>query len=62
MSNNNVMIPYCANCMHKTKKDGLEFGEYYCNLVADSLPNGIVTPDTDGTKCVKDGVYMSLEK
>lgn len=57
-----VMIPYCAGCMHKTKKNGLEFGEYYCDIVADILPNGIVTSDTDGTLCVKDGVYIPLEE
>lgn len=58
MSNLNEMIPYCADCMRKTKKDGLEFGEYYCDVVAGILPNGIVTPDTDGSRCVKEGYYL----
>ncbi len=58
MSNLNEMIPYCADCMRKIKKDGLEFGEYYCDVIADILPNGIVTPDTDGSRCVKDGCYL----
>ncbi|MBR3528994.1 MAG: hypothetical protein IKN84_04960 [Bacteroidales bacterium] len=56
-----VKIPYCANCMRKTKKDGFEFGEYYCDVAVDILPNGIVTPDTDGTHCVELGVYMPVQ-
>lgn len=61
MNNIKLMIPYCADCMRKTKKDGLEFGEYYCDAVADILPNGIVTPDTDGTHCIELGVYMPVQ-
>lgn len=61
MSNLNVMIPYCANCMHKTKKDGLEFGEYYCDVVANILPKGIVSPDTDGTHCIELGFYIPVQ-
>ena len=58
MNSIKLMIPYCADCMRKTKKDGLEFGEYYCDVVADILPDGIVTPDTDGSQCVNDGCYL----
>lgn len=58
MGNFESMIPYCADCVRKTKKDGLEFGEYYCDVVADILPNGIVNPDTDGSHCIESGFYM----
>lgn len=55
------MIPYCANCMHKTKKEGLKSGEYYCSIAAEILPDGIVTFDTDGTHCTEIGVYMQVQ-
>lgn len=56
------MIPYCGNCLHKTKKDGLAKDEYYCNVVIDTPMKGVVTSDTDGTHCVESGVYKPIRK
>lgn len=55
-------IPYCGNCLHKTKKDGLAKDEYYCNVVIDTPMKGVVTSDTDGTHCVELGIYRTLKQ
>ena len=56
------MIPYCSNCSNKTKKKGLAKGEYYCDVLADTPMKGIVTFDTDGTDCVKLGIYKLVQQ
>ena len=56
------MIPYCANCSRKTKKEGMPKTMYYCDVVSDSPMKGIVTLDTDGTHCMERGVYSLIRK
>lgn len=56
------MIPYCGNCSRKMKKDGLAKDEYYCDVLIDSPTNGIVTSDTDGTRCVELDVYIPIQQ
>jgi len=56
------MIPYCANCSRKTKKEGMLKTMYYCDAVRDSPMKGIVTLDTDGTHCMERGVYSPIRK
>lgn len=56
------VIPYCGNCLHKTKKDGLAKDEYYCDVVIDTPMKGVVTSDTDGTHCVEFGFYKPIRK
>ncbi|MBR4198985.1 MAG: hypothetical protein IKQ94_09455 [Bacteroidales bacterium] len=58
MEDDKVIFPYCANCLRKIKKEGLSYGEYYCAIVAHTAMNGVVTSDTDGTECVKKGLYL----
>ena len=54
------MIPYCGNCSHKIKKDGLVKDEYYCDVVVDTPMKGIVTSDTDGIRCLELGLYIPI--
>ena len=54
------MIPYCGNCSHKTKKEGLAKGKYYCDVLIDTPMKGVVTEDTDGASCVELGVYKLI--
>ena len=56
------MIPYCGNCSHKTKKEGLANGEYYCDVLINTPMKGIVTSDVDGTNCVRQGYYKPIQK
>ena len=53
-------IPYCAGCSRKVKRQKLKAGEYFCHIVADTLMNGIVSGDIDGTNCVEMGVYIPI--
>lgn len=48
MKNIEKGIPYCGNCSRKIKKEGMSKGEYYCDVLADTLMKGIVSFDTDG--------------
>lgn len=57
-----IMIPYCGNCSRKTEKEGLADGEYYCDIVDDTLMKGVVTSDVDGTHCVELGVYQPVQQ
>ena len=54
------MIPYCGNCSRKTKKEGMDKDQYYCDVVVDTPIKGIVTSDTDGTHCVELGHYKPI--
>ena len=54
------MIPYCGNCSRKIKKEGMSKDEYYCDVLIDTPMKGVVTIDTDGTRCVELGVYKPL--
>ena len=54
------MIPYCANCSRKIKIDGLDFGKYYCDVVANTPMKGIITPDIDGSQCLNNGCYIPI--
>lgn len=58
----NIGIPYCGGCSRKEKREGLNAGSYYCQVVAKTPMNGIVTIDTDGTKCVNEGNYIPIRK
>lgn len=58
----NSPIPYCGNCMRKSKKNGLHPDEYYCEVLANTPMKGIVTPDIDGWDCVKQGLYIPLKE
>lgn len=62
MNNLKKTIPYCAGCSRKTKREDLKANEYFCPIVADTLMNGVVTGDVDGSKCVELGVYIPLNK
>ena len=55
------MIPYCGNCSRKTQKEGLSKNEYYCDVLVDTPMKGVVTPDIDGTHCVKIGIYKPIQ-
>lgn len=56
------IIPYCGNCSHKMKKEGLAKDEYYCEVLIDTPMKGIVTSDTDGTRCLELDVYKSIQQ
>ena len=56
------MIPYCGNCLRKIKKEGLAKGEYYCDVLINTPMKGVVTSDTEGTRCVELGVYKPLQQ
>ena len=56
------MIPYCGNCSRKTKKEGQVKDEYYCDVLIDTPMKGIVTLDTDGTRCIELGFYKPIEQ
>ena len=55
------MIPYCANCSRKTKKEGLAKDEYYCDVLIDTPRRGVVSSDIDGTHCVELGIYNPIQ-
>lgn len=50
-------FPLCGGCSHREKHEGLKDGEFYCAIVEDILPNGIVYNNTDATNCVRKGWY-----
>lgn len=56
-----TMIPYCGNCSRKIKKEGLSKDEYHCDVLIDTPKKGIVTPDIDGTNCVRRGFYKPFQ-
>ena len=60
MNNQRLTIPYCGECSRKVKRNGLKKGEYYCDVVAGTPMNGIVTYDTDGSHCVKLNVFRPI--
>lgn len=47
----------CIDCVNKRMFPNLERGAYYCPLVKNILPNGIVYYDTDATECIKRGLF-----
>lgn len=51
-----TMIPSCGNCSRKTMKEGLAKDEYCCDVLIDTPMKGVVTSDTDGTRCMGLGV------
>lgn len=51
-----TMIPYCGNCLRKTKKEGLAKDEYYCDVFTGTPMKGVVTPDTAETFSMKHGL------
>lgn len=58
----NNVIPYCAECNRKVKRQELKTGEFFCTIVADTPMKGIVSGDIDGTQCVEMGVYIPIER
>lgn len=61
MEKNVGILPLCGGCSRKEKREGLKDGEYYCAIVETILPNGVVTNDTDGTGCDKNGWYIPFK-
>ena len=57
-----IMIPYCGNCSRKSKKEGLSKDECFCDVLVDTPMKGVVTIDTDGTRCVEMGVYEPIQQ
>ena len=60
MNNKITTIPYCGECGRKIKLTGLKKGEYYCDIVAGTPMNGIITYDTDGSHCVDSNVFRPI--
>ncbi len=54
-------FPLCGGCSRREKRKELRDGEYYCTVVDGILPNGVVTIDTDATKCIEEGWYKSMQ-
>jgi len=53
-----IGFPLCAGCGKRQNRPELKASEYFCSYAKHTLLNGIVTDDTDGTKCVELGVYL----
>ena len=49
----------CSGCMNKQSLADLRKGTYYCPLVENIVPGGIVHYDTDATECVQNDIYRS---
>ena len=61
MDNVIANFPLCGGCSRREKHEGLRDDEFYCPLVENVLPNGIVTNDTDVTDCVNKGWYRPFK-
>jgi hypothetical protein len=55
-------FPACATCIHMqvVSKNGTK--EYYCELVTDDIPNGLIHPTFDADKCIKKGRYVVIKR
>lgn len=49
----------CIDCVNKEKYSNRGKGIYYCPVVRDVLPDGIVYYDTDATECIRNGKFKS---
>lgn len=54
----NYPLRFCIDCCHLRKVTSTIEIRYYCPLVIDDLPEGRVYPDTDATKCIREGRYF----
>ena len=52
----------CASCLNKVSKDNLNKGDFYCSLVKDVIPDGIVNYTTDASECIKKRLFKPQEK
>lgn len=58
----NNYIPYCGKCKRMLLYTVNNVHFYYCSVLVDTPMKGIITPDIDGTTCVKSGLYVPLEE
>lgn len=50
----------CIDCANKQSDSKLPRGVYYCGIVQNILPKGIVYYDTDATECIHKGVFREI--
>lgn len=51
-------FPACASCIHMQVITQNDVKVYYCPLVVDDIPKGLVHPTFDAVKCIKEGRYV----
>ena len=56
---NNNQFNTCSDCANKQSSPKLERAWYYCPLVVDEIPNGIVREDYDAIDCERKGRFIS---
>lgn len=52
----------CIDCCNKQSSHLLPKGRYYCPIVKNIIPKGIVHYDTDASECIQRGVYKPYPK
>ena len=58
---NDNSFKMCIDCANKQSRVNMAKGTYYCPLVKDVPPDGIVHYDTDATECIDKGLFLGID-